>query len=253
MSVDVCTPLGSLNDIRRVAREAGMTEIQLNKTSRVIAFRGSRHYALYPRINVWYTTGTVGTYLYHPNSEASTQLFRRNVNLLLLKDIFANPRKHTGLGYHFKEELHQRRLPDTSRHGSSRNRSRSRSRSRGHESSTDLDDDEETVAKKQLEHLIIAKEKLEQETQTVREILQTFKEKRKELKRKHEKEEARRKKSANNIRSNQMNPNNKSYWQEIKRKQEEEEKEARRKRSENNNRANQMNPNNQLYWQSRTR
>eukprot|EP01083_Nonionella_stella_P145595 456548_1 len=77
MSVDVCTPLGSLNDIRRVAREAGMTEIQLNKTSRVIAFRGSRHYALYPRINVWYTTGTVGTYLYHPNSEASTQLFRR--------------------------------------------------------------------------------------------------------------------------------------------------------------------------------
>ena len=102
--------LKSLDDVRRVARAAGAIEIQFNRTSRVIAFQksgGAHGKDGKPgiRINVWYTTGTVGTYLAHQGWGEKTQLFRRRVDLDLLQDIFRNPRKHTGLGYHFREEM----------------------------------------------------------------------------------------------------------------------------------------------------
>lgn len=48
-----------------------------------------------------YTTGTVGTCLNHP-SKGKTQLFRRNVSLDLLVEIFRNPRIHTNTGYYRK-------------------------------------------------------------------------------------------------------------------------------------------------------
>ena len=51
------------------------------------------------RINVYYTTGTVGTCLDHPR-QGKTQLFRRNVDLSLLAQLFRDPRLHTGTGYH---------------------------------------------------------------------------------------------------------------------------------------------------------
>lgn len=106
-------------DIRRLAREAGLVEVQFCERNRVIAFRkppggvlldvpkGDPHGSEESiraqrgegaRINVWYTTGTVGTYLEHPKAGKS-QLFRRNVNLSLLEKIFKYPRVHTRRGY----------------------------------------------------------------------------------------------------------------------------------------------------------
>lgn len=54
------------------------------------------------RINVYLTTMTVGTCLIHPKKKA-TQLFRRNVCLKALEEIFENPRVHTGKGYYKKK------------------------------------------------------------------------------------------------------------------------------------------------------
>jgi hypothetical protein len=54
------------------------------------------------QLNVWCTTGTVGSYLTHP-VQGKTQLFRRAVdNLCDLCAILENPRVHTGDGYHRK-------------------------------------------------------------------------------------------------------------------------------------------------------
>jgi len=62
------------------------------------------------RLNFWCTTGTVGSYLEHPR-QGKTQLFRRNVDLQEARQIFENPRMHTGRGYqhqHQQEEIKSR-------------------------------------------------------------------------------------------------------------------------------------------------
>jgi hypothetical protein len=58
------------------------------------------------RINVWYSTGTVGTYVQHAR-QGKLQLFRRNVSLGLLSKVFRNPRVntiHTDYGYHVSQD-----------------------------------------------------------------------------------------------------------------------------------------------------
>ena len=50
------------------------------------------------RLNFWLSTGTVGSYLDHPN-QGKTQLFRRDVTMREAEDLFSNPRQHTGRGY----------------------------------------------------------------------------------------------------------------------------------------------------------
>ena len=97
----------SLDTVRRTARDEGYREIFYNENSRVISFqRGD------VRINVYYTTGTVGTCIDHPR-QGKTQLFRRDVDSSLLRTLFNNPRTHTDRGYQRQQ----------------RSRSRSRSRS----------------------------------------------------------------------------------------------------------------------------
>lgn len=56
------------------------------------------------RVNVYLTTMTVGTCLIHPKKKA-TQLFRKNVDLKALEEIFINPRVHTGKGYYQKKAV----------------------------------------------------------------------------------------------------------------------------------------------------
>lgn len=51
--------------------------------------------------NVYYTRMTVGTCVNHP-TQGRTQLFRKNVSMAELAKILANPRVHTGKGYHQK-------------------------------------------------------------------------------------------------------------------------------------------------------
>jgi hypothetical protein len=53
------------------------------------------------RLNFWLSTGTVGSYLEHPR-RGKTQLFRREVSMSEARDVFDNPRQHTGKGYHRK-------------------------------------------------------------------------------------------------------------------------------------------------------
>jgi len=53
------------------------------------------------RINIYLTKMTVATCLKHPKKGA-TQLFRKNVTLKMLNEIFDYPRKHTGKGYYKK-------------------------------------------------------------------------------------------------------------------------------------------------------
>ena len=98
-----------LKRVRALAQRCGLKEIQLNEKSRVVAFRkdvisGSglksevykEHGSV--RINVYYTTGTVGTSLLHPK-QGRTQLFRRNCTMNDVREVFNNPRWHSGRGY----------------------------------------------------------------------------------------------------------------------------------------------------------
>ena len=96
-----------LDEVRRAARAEGLDEIYFNETSRVVSFAppGCDIDEL-SRINVYYTTGTVGTCISHPR-QGKTQLFRRNVTLAVLREIIRDPRVHTGAGYH--RRVRQRR------------------------------------------------------------------------------------------------------------------------------------------------
>eukprot|EP00978_Attheya_sp_CCMP212_P031231 scaffold117391_cov55-Attheya_sp.AAC.1 len=88
-----------IKEVRRLARECGLKEVQFNETSRVVAFLSEDD----TRFNVYYTTGTVATYLFHPR-QGKAQLFRRNVSLTMLKEIFETPRIHTDFGYHRRHD-----------------------------------------------------------------------------------------------------------------------------------------------------
>lgn len=55
------------------------------------------------RINIYLTKMTVATCLNHPK-KGPTQLFRKNVSLDMLTDIFNYPRQHTGKGYYKKKK-----------------------------------------------------------------------------------------------------------------------------------------------------
>eukprot|EP00751_Fragilariopsis_kerguelensis_P030758 CAMPEP_0170909282 /NCGR_PEP_ID=MMETSP0735-20130129/2425_1 /TAXON_ID=186038 /ORGANISM="Fragilariopsis kerguelensis, Strain L26-C5" /LENGTH=316 /DNA_ID=CAMNT_0011305801 /DNA_START=82 /DNA_END=1030 /DNA_ORIENTATION=- len=95
----------SLRGVRTLARNYNYEEINCNEESCVISFRGGP--AQSTRINVYYTTGTVGSCLNHPR-RGKTQLFRRNISTLdLLENIFENPRAHTGEGYYTRKSIHQ--------------------------------------------------------------------------------------------------------------------------------------------------
>jgi hypothetical protein len=84
------------------AKAYGIKEISHNIESRVISFRHPNG----ARINVYYSTKTVGTALDHPQ-QGKTQLFRRNCTKEELAEIFDNPRLHTGRGYQRTSKRHR--------------------------------------------------------------------------------------------------------------------------------------------------
>ncbi|KAL3906303.1 MAG: hypothetical protein SGILL_009323, partial [Bacillariaceae sp.] len=86
----------SIDFVRGIAAAVpDIREISLNETSRVISFKNTQDEA---RINVYYTTRTVGTAITHPN-QGKTQLFRRNCTTEELVKVLQDPRVHTGKGY----------------------------------------------------------------------------------------------------------------------------------------------------------
>jgi hypothetical protein len=102
-----------IEEVRSLAASHGYKEIQHNATSRAIIFRDNSGRM---QVNVYYTTGTVGTCLNHPK-QGKTQLFRRGVHTVeVLSTIFQNPRAvHTGTGYKLRKNMWQ---PDEKKSGS---------------------------------------------------------------------------------------------------------------------------------------
>jgi hypothetical protein len=96
--------------VRRAAVQGGLHEIYFNQTSRVVSFAPNPDdpRAL-TRINIYYSTGTVGMCLEHPQ-QGKTQLFRRDVSMPLLRELMQDPRLHTGTGYH-RRNVRQRLDP----------------------------------------------------------------------------------------------------------------------------------------------
>jgi hypothetical protein len=86
-----------LDMVRELAYEHELEEIQFNPQSRVIGFLGYTDDGVV-RINVYYSTGTVGTALDHP-VQGPTQLFRRRCTVGDLYSIMSDPRWHSGRGY----------------------------------------------------------------------------------------------------------------------------------------------------------
>lgn len=90
--------------VHALARAHAYACVQVNQVSRVIGYERTCETFGHVRINVYHTTGTVGTVLKHPARDQKTQLFRRNVDTLrALEEIFVNPRVHTDGGYYRKE------------------------------------------------------------------------------------------------------------------------------------------------------
>ena len=57
------------------------------------------------KLNIWCSTGTVGSYMYHIGRKKKTQLFRREISTWgELEAILKNPRVHTGKGYQQKRQ-----------------------------------------------------------------------------------------------------------------------------------------------------
>ena len=99
-----CQP-GSRSSSQLASQAAGLPEGQL------VILRKLDHNHHTMQLNVWCTTGTVGSYLHHP-VQGKTQLFRRECwSMNDLRDVFANPRVHGHGGYHERQEL-ERRQPN---------------------------------------------------------------------------------------------------------------------------------------------
>mmetsp|Transcript_13115 Transcript_13115/g.37386 ORF Transcript_13115/g.37386 Transcript_13115/m.37386 type:complete len:378 (+) Transcript_13115:238-1371(+) len=56
------------------------------------------------RLKFWLTTRTVGSYIDHPR-RGKSQLFNQEITMEEADQLFYNPRKHTGKGYHEKKEI----------------------------------------------------------------------------------------------------------------------------------------------------
>jgi hypothetical protein len=182
-----------ITDVRNLARLCKLQEIQFNQTSRVLSFRsctstGAANSSA--RFNVYYSTGTVGTYLNHPR-QGKTQLFRRNVSLDLLQDIFNNPRIHTDFGYQRTSCSSKRSNnifdgddndDDDDYHFVNNKRFRTNS-GQSISNGAELVVDEESAAKEQMQKLVAEKAALDKEMKEVQDILNDHEYRREEQRR----------------------------------------------------------------------
>lgn len=90
-----------INIIESIATDNGYNKIDYQKNIGMISYSNGEI-----RINIYLTKMTVGTCLKHP-TKGITQLFRRKVDEDMLKEIFSNPRTHTGKGY-YKNKKHSK-------------------------------------------------------------------------------------------------------------------------------------------------
>lgn len=88
-----------INSIIQLAKQENWYFYTHNKITMMLSFKKSGE-----RINVFYTKMTVATCVFHPRF-GKTQLFRKNVSMKELADIFKNPRTHTDKGYYTKDGI----------------------------------------------------------------------------------------------------------------------------------------------------
>ena len=97
-------------------------------------------------LDCWPTTGTIGSYLYHPRQRKKTQLFRSQCDDDMAARIFDNPRVHTGRGYQQRHQQQQQQSHDTQQQlGGRRKRHHSsiQKRERENEENNEVSDDDE--------------------------------------------------------------------------------------------------------------
>ena len=167
---DEYAPISSLAQVRAVAQTfRNVNEIYLNEKSCVVSFK---HNTWGTRINVYYTTGTVGICFIHPVS-GKVQLFRKDVDPILLKALFTDARLIYGLGYYRNNKERaigiKRKMEEVSF---------------GQFNIDDDVEDEETELSKQLVHL-------EQQISVVKEQLKAIETKRQKEKKRLEEEQER--------------------------------------------------------------
>jgi|LauGreDrversion2_2_1035103.scaffolds.fasta_scaffold32893_2 hypothetical protein len=92
------------NDVIHTARSMGWTYARYDANQGQLVFLERVMRGELFKLHIWCTTGTVGSYLDHPN-KGKTQLYRRQVDRSGLVSILNNPRVHTGDGYHERAEL----------------------------------------------------------------------------------------------------------------------------------------------------
>ena len=93
-----------LEDVRELACNNNLREIYCNPHSKVVSFVPIKYRSAWGergRMNVYFSTGTVGTCLYH-HRLGRTQLYRRDVSPSTLERLMRKPRLHTGDGYRQK-------------------------------------------------------------------------------------------------------------------------------------------------------
>lgn len=84
----------SLSDVESLAKNCGWLKIDYQENIGMVSFKKDKI-----RVDVYLSTMTVATAMKHPK-KGKTQLFRRDVSLEQLDDIFKNPRTHTNKGYY---------------------------------------------------------------------------------------------------------------------------------------------------------
>jgi hypothetical protein len=91
----------SPEEIIAIAKSVGFLE-RRPTTSSTLFFIDNPSYGTPPcRINIYYTTRSIMTHLHHPSSASTNELWRSNAydTLEELRELFVNPRRHTGKGY----------------------------------------------------------------------------------------------------------------------------------------------------------
>lgn len=85
--------------LHKSALANGWTFLEYQENIKMVSYvKGARGDKDYARINIYYSTMTVGTSLTHPK-QGKTQMFRKNVTMDELDKLFAKPRTHTNKGY----------------------------------------------------------------------------------------------------------------------------------------------------------
>lgn len=80
------------------AKENGYSIFNIDYKTGLIQFRSGA-----VKINLYSTSFTMTTQMDHPK-QGKTQLHRKGLTLLQIKEVFINPRIHTGMGYQKKKK-----------------------------------------------------------------------------------------------------------------------------------------------------